>query len=241
MSNKNLTVWAFQHVGYEGLGSFEDILNEMNADIRYICGKRESLKGLDASDPDIMIVLGGPMGLYEADKYPYLLDEVELVRERINSKKPLLGICLGAQIIAQALGSKAFRGEAGQEIGWYPIYLNEAAQETPLRHLDHTKTNMMHWHSDTFELPEGVVYFGGSDLYKNQAYRFEDHVWAVQCHPEITPRKLELWYEADTQDLLEVPGLTVDKLREDADRYGQTLKKQARLFFTEWVEQMLKL
>lgn len=238
MNTTPITVWAFQHVGYEDLGSIETILNEYNANIRYVCGKREDLKLLDPAEPDLLIVLGGPMGVYETDSYPYLLDEIDLVRRRIAGGKPILGICLGAQIIARALGAKVYKGGAGKEIGWHPITVNEAGMNTPVRHLDAAATNMMHWHGDTFDLPDGATLLAGSGNYK-QAYAYSDHVLAVQCHPEVTPRKLSRWYESDTGDIAEVPGLSVDKLKQDADLYGQTLKDQARLFFTEWMTRVL--
>lgn len=241
-SEKNsLLVWAFQHVGYEDLGSFEAILMDMGADIRYICGRREDLTNLDASEPDILVVLGGPMGLYESDQYPYLIDEIKLVEQRLKSNKPMLGICLGAQIIAKALGANVYKGAQGQQIGWQSISVNERGMETPLRHLDAAHTNMMHWHSDTFDMPQGVELLATSELYPNQAYSYGTQVLAVQCHPEITPKKLDIWLEKGRSDLDEVAGegLTAQKLLEDTQTHGATLKSQAYLFFTEWMRNVL--
>lgn len=234
-----LNIWAFQHVGYEDLGSLEQVLLDMGADIRYICGRRESLKVLDPKKPDVLIILGGPMGLYETDEYPYLLDEVELVKKRIELDLPTLGICLGAQIIAKALGANVYKGAQGQEIGFHHINVNHQGLKTPLRHLDGAMTQMMHWHSDTFDLPEDVTHLAESDLYKNQAYKYKNNVMAVQCHPEISEKKLALWVDKDRADLDEIPGLTVEKILDDASQYGQILKSQARLFLTEWLEQVV--
>ncbi len=241
MNNKAISVWAFQHVGYEDLGSLENILNEINADIRYVCGKREDLKALDPAEPDLIIILGGPMGVYETDSYPYLLDEIEIARRRIELGLPMLGICLGSQVIARALGASVYKGRQGKEIGWHRITVNEAGQNSPVRHLDGALTNMMHWHGDTFDLPEGAVRLASSATYENQAYKYGDHVLAVQCHPEVTPRKLGRWYDSAGNELDEVPGLTVDKLKADADLYGQTLREQAKLFFLEWAEGALHI
>lgn len=234
-----LNVWAFQHVGHEDLGSFEGLLQEMGADIRYICGRREDLKHLDAGKPDILIVLGGPMGLYETDVYPYLLDEIELVKQRLTMQKPLLGICLGAQIIAKALGANVYKGPKGQEIGWRPIKVNHDGMKTPLRHLDSGKTSMMHWHGDTFDMPAGVVPLAESDIYRHQAFSYGDQVLAVQCHPEITPRKLNIWLDRLNGDLDDVPDQSVDKLLAETAQNGPLLKKQAKLFFLEWLENVL--
>jgi GMP synthase (glutamine-hydrolysing) len=235
-----LNIWAFQHVGHEDLGSFETILGEIGADIRYICGRRENLKNLDPTEPDILIVLGGPMGLYETEKYPYLLDEVELVKKRIESGQPILGICLGSQIIAKALGASVYKGPKGQEIGWHEVSVNHEGMKTPLKYLDKSVTNMMHWHGDTFDLPEGAVHLASSALYHNQAYSYKDHVFAVQCHPEITPRKLDIWLEKGRSDIAQVPDLTVEKLLLETEKNGQHLKAQARLFFTEWLKSVHK-
>lgn len=235
-----LNIWAFQHVGHEDLGSFESILKEMGADIRYICGRRENLKNLDATEPDIMIVLGGPMGLYETDAYPYLLDEVETVKKRIASGLPILGICLGAQIIAKALGASVYKGPKGLEIGWHEISVNPEGMKTSLKHLDKHLTNMMHWHGDTFDLPEGAVRLASSELYQNQAFSYKDNVFAVQCHPEITLKKLNIWLERGRSDIASVPHLTVEKLRRDTAKNGQALTKQAYLFFTQWLKSVHK-
>jgi GMP synthase (glutamine-hydrolysing) len=220
-----LNIWAFQHVGHEDLGSFEQVFLEMGADIRYICGRRESLKDLDPTKPDILIVLGGPMGLYQTDEYPYLIDELELVKSRIE----------------QALGANVYKGPKGQEIGFHQIDVNHAGEKTPLRHLDQSHTKMMQWHGDTFDIPEhvDVKILAHSDLYHHQAYSYKENVLAVQCHPEITEKKLEIWINKSRADLDHVPDMTVDKILEDVAKFGPQLKQQAKLFLLEWLGQVV--
>lgn len=232
---KPITVWAIQHVGHEDLGSFEFTLKAAGIKPTYICSRDVDLTTLDAAEPDLLVILGGPIGVYEADRYPFITKEITFARTRIDSGKPLLGICLGSQIIAAALGARVYKGAAGQEIGWRPITLTEAGERSPLRHLGADDTSMMHWHGDTFDLPSGAVRLAASDRYINQAYSYQDHVLGVQCHPEVTEAKLERWYKASVADIAEVDGLTVDDLRADAARYGAQLRVQAHAFLTEWL------
>ena len=231
-----MKLWAFQHIGYEDLGTFESVLKDRGFDIRYICGKHEDISNLDACEPDLMILLGGPMGVYEADHYPHLHHEMRLAEDRIRLKKPMLGICLGAQIIAKVLGGDVYPGRQGKEIGWSPIQVNAAGMQTPLRHLDHTLTSMMHWHGDTFDLPDGCTLLASSDDYKKQAYTYGDHVMAVQCHPEISNYKINLWIEGQTSEIEEV-GLDAEKLYNDTAAYGAKLADQAALFLNEWLDE----
>jgi len=228
-------VWAIQHVGHEDLGSFEYTLKRAGVRPTYICSRDVDLSALDATEPDLLVILGGPMGVYEADIYPFLHYEIRFAGARIASGKPILGICLGSQIIAHALGARVYKGTAGLEVGWSPIQLTEAGQRSPLRHLGHEDTSMMHWHGDTFDLPEGAKLLASSNRYPHQAYMVDTHVMGVQCHPEVTEAKLERWYKAAAADIAAVPGLTVEKLRADAHTHGAILRTQADLFFTEWL------
>lgn len=230
-----MKLWAFQHIGYEDLGTFETVLKDRGFDIRYICGKNEDISRLDATEPDLIILLGGPMGVYEADQYPHLHHEIKLAETRIRSGMPMLGICLGAQIIAKALGAKIYPGRQGKEIGWHPITVNEAGTQTPLRHLDEACTNMMHWHGDTFDMPDGCTLLASSNQYTKQAYAYSDHVLCIQCHPEISNYKINLWIEGGEAELDEV-GLPPEKLYNDTAAYGSKLSDQAALFLNEWLD-----
>lgn len=230
------TVWAVQHVGYEDLGSFETTLARRGFEIRYFCSRLIDYRHVYAPDPDLLIVLGGPMGVYETDKHPWIAHELKMIEERIESETPLMGVCLGAQMIAKALGAKVYKGEQGLEVGWSKITVNEDGKKTPLRHLDGSKTFMMHWHGDTFDMPEGATLLASSGKYKKQAYRWGDHVLAMQCHPEVTENKLKLWYEGGKDDI-EAAGLTVEHLKADAHAHNETLKKQAALFLDEWLDE----
>lgn len=235
MSNDKKTVWAIQHVGYEDLGSFETVLKNRGFDVKYFCFRNIDHRALFAHDPDLLVVLGGPMGAYEIDKHPWIINELKFIGERIECDKPLLGICLGAQMIAMALGANTYPGHQGKEIGWSKITVNDEGMKTPLRYLDGEHTPMMHWHGDTFDLPDGAVLLASSDKYKKQAFSYNDHVFAMQCHAEVTANKLRLWYASNLKEIAEV-GKTVEELKKEAEAYNQILSVQASLFLNEWLD-----
>lgn len=230
------TVWAIQHIGYEDLGSFEPILKARSFEVKYLCSQHVDYKGLFAYDPDLIIDLGGPMGVYEDEKYPWIHDELKFISERIECEKPLMGICFGAQMIARALGAKTYQGAQGKEIGWSKISVNDDGMKTPFKYFDEAHTHMLHWHGDTFDLPDGAVLLASSTQYQKQAYSYGDHVFAMQCHPEITESKLRLWYSASKDQIIEV-GTTVEALQKDAEQYGETLRVQTEKFLNEWLDE----
>lgn len=235
MSNKK-QVWAIQHIGYEDLGSFEPVLKSRGFEVKYLCSRNIDYKGLFAQDPDLIIDLGGPMSVHDEDRHPWIVNERQFIKERIGSEKPLMGICFGAQMIASALGADTYEGKQGKEIGWSKITVNEEGQKTPFRHLDGSLTHMMHWHGNTFDLPDGAVLLALSDKYHKQAYSYGDHIFCMQCHPEVTEAKLRLWYSSGKNEIEEV-GLTVDKMKADAHAYNEILSQQAALFLNEWLDE----
>ncbi len=235
MQNKK-QIWAIQHIGYEDLGSFEPVLKSRGFEVKYFCSRNIDYKGLFASDPDLVINLGGPMSVYDDEKHPWVHAEQQFIAERIESEKPLMGICFGAQMIAKALGANTYAGPQGKEIGWSKITVNDEGMKTPFRHLDGSKTHMLHWHGDTFDLPDGAVLLASSDHYQKQAYSYGDHIFCFQCHPEVTPAKLKLWYASNRHDIEEV-GQTVDQLQKDSEVHNETLSKQAVLFLNEWLDE----
>ena len=211
------------------------MLKSRGFEVKYFCSRNIDYKGLFAADPDLLVVLGGPMSVYDSDNHPWIAAEQQFVEERIESEKPLLGICFGAQMIAQALGAKVYAGPQGKEIGWSKITVNDQGAKTALRHLDGQFTHMMHWHGDTFDLPDGAVLLASSDKYKKQAYSYGDHILAMQCHPEVTPAKLKLWYASGEDEIAEV-GQTMQAMQDDAAAYNETLSRQTAIFLNEWLD-----
>lgn len=236
MTGDNKTVLAIQHVGYEDLGSFEPILKTRGFDVRYVCSRSFDYKGIFAYDPDLVIDLGGPMGVYEDEKHPWIPNELQFITERIECEKPLMGICFGAQMIARALGANCYKGPQGKEIGWSKITVNNQGMKSPFRHFDGSLTHMMHWHGDTFDMPDGAVLLASSDKYQKQAYSYGDHILAMQCHPEITEAKLRLWYASDKGELAEV-GKDIETMKRDAEKYASRLTIQTGKFLNEWLDE----
>lgn len=139
-----------------------------------------------------LIVLGGPMNVSEVDRYPHLRTEQALIREAIEEGVPVLGICLGAQLIAATLGAM-IRPAAETEIGWYHVAPTEAAQDDPvLGHLGASE-RLFQWHGDTFELPDGAVHLAAGNAVPNQAFRWGDNVYGFQFHLEVDQPMIERW------------------------------------------------
>ncbi len=143
-----------------------------------------------------LLIMGGPMAVYEMDRYPYLINEAQLINAAIKANKHILGVCLGAQMVAHALGARVYAG-GRKEIGWYEIALTPEGMKDPLMSslaLDgKSAAQVFQWHGDTFDLPAGAVRLASSDLYPNQAFRYSDRVYALQFHIEVTPKIVSDW------------------------------------------------
>ena len=224
-------VIAIRHVPFEDLGSFERILGEQGMSVEYFdapAGKWAEL----ASDAELLVVLGGPIGAYDEQKYPFLRQELNVVSERISAGLPTLGICLGAQLIARVLGARVYAG-AKKEIGWGSVRLTDAGRRSALAHL--ADTPVLHWHADTFDLPSGAVLLASTDVYENQAFGYGSNVLALQFHPEVMAATLESWYVGHSVELSSVPDLSVAALRADALRHGAKLETCNARFLREWL------
>jgi len=146
---------AIRHVHFEDLGSFAQPLAEAGYKIQYLEAATDDLT--PAKHADLSVFLGGPIGVYEEENYPFLKEEVAIAQFRLEQKKPTLGLCLGSQIIARAAGAKVYPGEKGKEIGWQPITLREQGQNSVIAPLAQNEAQILHWHGDTFDLPSNVM------------------------------------------------------------------------------------
>lgn len=226
-------VWAIRHVVNEDLGNFAPVLDELGYEIRYIEASTQDYSILNPLAPDLLVVLGGPMGVYEADQYPFITAEIELLKARLTADLPTLGICLGSQLMAAALGAEVYPG-AQKEIGWMPIALTEAGLASSLAGLDGSIGPVFHWHGDTFDLPKGATNLASSDLFPQQAFSYGRGL-ALQFHPEVTAEGLESWFVGIEGHVEGVPGLTVDQLRQGAIQHDEELKTRSRNFLTVWL------
>lgn len=230
------TAVAIRHVAFEDLGSFAPVLARRGVDLRYLEAGVDDLARIEACAPDLLIVLGGPIGAYEEAAYPFLRDELRLLQRRLAADLPTLGICLGAQLMARALGARVYPGPA-KEIGWQPLRLTEAGHASPLAPLDGSSTSMLHWHGDTFDLPTGATLLASTDLCRHQAFSWGRNALAFQCHPEARTADLERWYIGHACELA-VAGLSVPDLRADSARFGPALEARGSKCFADWLAEV---
>jgi GMP synthase (glutamine-hydrolysing) len=222
---------VIRHLAFEDLGSFGPLLQSLGYTIDY----RQAGMAPPALDEwlaaNLAIVLGGPIGVYETDRYPWLSAEIELVRQRLQHGRPILGICLGAQLMAAALGAPVDAGPA-KEIGWAPLALTEQGRASPLRHL--ADVPVLHWHGDSFALPAGATLLASTALTPHQAFALGRHALALQFHPEIDAGAIESWLIGHTLELSQA-GTDLAGLRTDARRFGAALAAAGCLVLKEWL------
>ncbi len=183
-----------KNINMEGPGTLEPLFERKGVKTETINAFRnETVNNIDSYD--FIVILGGPMGVYEANKYPFLNYEFKLVEDAINKGKKVVGICLGSQIIAHVLGSKVYKGEMGKEIGWFELF-----PQNEFEFIFHDKIEVFQWHGDTFSLPEGAVKLASTPLYPNQAFRYGSAV-GLQFHIEVTQKDIENWIEAYEEEV----------------------------------------
>jgi len=183
---------VFQHVPYEILGSLDPLLRAAGFRIRYVNFGRQPDARPDSSRYHGLIVLGGPMNCDQSDRYPHLATEIELIQETIDEGKPVLGICLGAQLIARALGARV-TANATREIGWYELSPTTAGCADPLFTHFGERQMIFQWHGDTFDIPRGATHLATSPECTNQAFRYNDNVYGLQFHLEVDEPMIRRW------------------------------------------------
>ncbi len=228
------TALAIRHVAFEDLGTFESVLREQDYEIQYTDAGVDDLGAIDPLAADLVALLGGPIGAYEGDVYPFLRDELRLAEKRLAADRPMIGICLGAQLIARALGARVYPGPQ-KEIGWSPLTVNEAGMSTAVRHLAGPATNMLHWHGDTFDLPVGATFWASSALFENQIFSWGTKTLAFQCHPEIEVSSMERWFIGHACELAAAK-ISVNHLREQTRKFGPSLEIAGSRCLRDWLD-----
>lgn len=228
------TALAIRHVHFETMGTFAHELAAAGYDLSYIDVSGSYIALIDALAPDLLVVLGGPIGVYETQAYPFLEAEIALIRARPDAGLPLLGICLGAQLIAAALGARV--APCGvKEIGFAPITLTKAGASGPMRHL--WGVPVLHWHGDAFDVPKGTILLATTQV-ANQAFSIRPNVLGVQFHPEAdTANDLEAWLIGHAAELAG-GGVDPRRIRADARLCGPALCAAGRATFAEWLAQL---
>lgn len=236
MVSKPRRCLAIRHVAFEDLGFFADVLAARGFTIGYREAPLDDLGAADLRECDLLVFLGGPIGVYERDAYPFLGEEIALAEARLAKRQPTLGICLGSQIMAAALGADVYPGKAGKEVGWGTLSLTPSGLASPLSHLAPDRTRVLHWHGDTFDLPKGATLLASTDRYAQQAFSYEGAGLAVQFHPEVTAKGLEAWFVGHCCEIGALRGTDVKALRAAAQRHAPALLRQGKLFFEAWLD-----
>ncbi len=224
---------AIRHVPFEDLGMIAPLLQTHGAAIEYVEAPTADLSVLSPEAPDLVVVLGGPIGAYEESAYPFLHNELALIERRLARGLPLLGICLGAQMIARAMGARVYQG-ASKEIGWEPLALSEAGKESCLSALE--TQPVLHWHGDTFDLPKGARRLASTETTANQAFDAGPAVLGLQFHIEVTAKGLEPWYVGHACEIAATPGVDVGKLRADAEAFAAGTNHRAKSVLASWLD-----
>ena len=210
---------VFQHVAYEILGTLDPLLRRHGFRIKYVNFGRAGTATPSVDGYHGLVVLGGPMNVDQVDEYPHLADEVQIVQRAIERGMPVLGICLGAQLIAKALGAPVRRNPE-KEIGWYHVRPTDEARGDPLLGHLGEEEKIFQWHGDTFDLPGGAVHLASSDRCANQAFRFGDRVYGLQFHLEVDDAIVKRWLGLPALiDEVREMGHDTDRIFEDTDRY----------------------
>ncbi|HET7089619.1 MAG TPA: type 1 glutamine amidotransferase [Anaerolineae bacterium] len=217
-----MRVLVFQHDSDDGPGYLGEALTRRGATLHIV--RLDAGDGVpDPSGYDLLLILGGEMNVYQEAKYPWLVEENRAIQKALAENKPVLGACLGGQLLAKALGARVHLN-AAPEIGLTPIALTEAGKRDPLFAGLSNGLETVEWHCDTFDIPAGAVALASSAGCANQAFRFGDRAYGFQFHPEITPAMLAEWIKVTPGDLVDGPAflneveMKAEALRAQAER-----------------------
>lgn len=224
-------VAAIRHVHFEDLGTLEELFQEAGYPIRYYDAGVDELPD-PVTGAKLAMVLGGPVGVYETEAYPEMAAERAWVKMRMEASMPTVGICLGAQLMAAALGCEVGPMER-KEIGFAPLQLTEAGRRGPLRHLE--GISVLHWHGDRFAIPADAEHLAATDLCDNQAFALGPQMLGLQFHVEVDGGSgFERWLLGHAVELARA-GIDPRELRQEAARWRDPLRRAARAMFAEWL------
>jgi GMP synthase (glutamine-hydrolysing) len=223
---------VLRHVAFEDLGTLATVLARRGIVPQYLDAGVNPIDPAEVAGSDLLIVLGGPIGVYEVQSYPFLVDELRAISQRLELLRPTLGICLGAQLMAKALGANVAPGPV-KEIGFAPITLTPAGHASPLRHL--ASVCVLHWHGDNLELPAGCEHLASTAHCPLQAFRKGPNALAIQFHIETDPARMEPWLIGHRVELGKA-NIAAATLRKEIAEYGAELRRQSEPVFDEWLD-----
>lgn len=228
---------VLQHVAHEILGTLNPLLKRAGFRIRYVNFARhpDAQPSLDGYDG--LVVLGGPMGVNDTDQFPHLATELKLIEEAMRRDMPVLGICLGSQLIAKTLGAEVYSNHV-KEIGWYDVSATAEAERDPLLVKFRGTEKIFQWHGDTFDLPRSAVHLAFSQVCANQAFRYGANVYGFQFHLEVDERMIHRWLRV-TENQQEIAALsgTIDahRIHVETPDHIQRLHQLSDHVFSEFI------
>ncbi len=221
---------VIRHLAFEDLGLFEAPLIDAGWRISdFEAGVEDVVAAF--RETDLVIVLGGPIGVNETGRYPFLKTELRELERRLAAEKPTLGVCLGAQLMAAAMGASVYAGDR-KEIGWSEIELTGEGRHSCLMHLENR--SVLHWHGDTFDLPANAARLASSELYENQAFSVGRHALGLQFHAEVDSTRIEQWLIGHTCELTSAK-INVPLLRKHSKIKGADLRAAAPCIVRDWL------
>ncbi len=222
-------ILAIKHIGVEGPGSIVDFFRHTARDLLTVDVSRQEPLPSDLKGVEALIVLGGPMGVYQEEEYPFLVQEDNLLKEALRSSIPVLGICLGSQLLAKACGAKVKKA-ASPEIGWKKVALTLEGRSDPLFSGLSEELQIFQWHEDTFDIPEGALLLAQGDDCRNQAFKIGPCAYGLQFHIEVTPGMVGSWVAAYGKDIIPEPEAS-NMLQESYLRQDEFLRQSDRICF----------
>jgi GMP synthase (glutamine-hydrolysing) len=225
-------VWVLQHTSCENLGSIEDVLRAHQIGFQYIQTHVGEPVPREIADNAGLIVMGGPMGVYEQAAYPFLRDEMRLIESALVLGRPVLGICLGSQLLAATLGAEVTKGQK-KELGWHEVTLSKSASDDALFKGVAPKFWPFHWHGDIFPLPKDSVSLASSELTNCQAFRHGANAYGLLFHLEVTEPQIGRML-IDFADELRQAGGRPSQINEETPRRLPAVQAIARDVFSRW-------
>jgi len=227
-------VLIIQNDAKEGPGLLGLCLSERGYDMDTRLGWDDTVAQLDPADYSGLVVLGGVQGVYESDQYPYLSDEIALIRRFIGADRPVIGLCLGGQLIAAALGGRVYPSEQ-KEIGWHEIRLAPEAGTDPLLRLHPAVAKAFHFHGDCFDTPPGCINLASSALTDAQLFRLGDRVYGFQFHPEMDTDLVDIMCRQNTE-YMAANGSDADAVIAESRDKLPAYQQRTRPMFEAWVD-----
>ncbi len=225
------TALAIRHVAFEDLGVLEPMLAQRGYAVRYMDAGVDVLDVDTLTRPELVVILGGPIGVYDREHYPFLAAEQDAIAARLRQYKPTLGICLGAQLMARALGAQVTPA-ASAEIGYAPLTLTEEGRQSVLQGLD--TVPVLHWHGDQFSIPNGAMRLAETPGYPNQAFSIGPHILGLQFHLEVDARRIERWLIGHAHELA-TRGIDPCVIRREALAHGPALVRATQGVLAAWL------